>query len=78
MKLFGIEIRKASKKEIAGTYTMRGGTTPFGSRSKPMLLSTVYRCVDVIGDAVAQLPLDTYLVDKDGFKTRTVLTSTTT
>lgn len=70
MKLFGIEIRKASKKEIAGTYTMRGGTTPFGSRSKPMLLSTVYRCVDVIGDAVAQLPLDTYLVDKDGFKTK--------
>lgn len=42
---------------------MRGGGIALASRSKPMLLSTVYRCVDVIGDAVAQLPLDTYLVD---------------
>jgi HK97 family phage portal protein len=33
-----------------------------------MLLSTVYRCVDVISDAVAQLPLETYNIDAAGFK----------
>ncbi|MDR1938339.1 MAG: phage portal protein [Tannerellaceae bacterium] len=38
------------------------------SRSKPMLLSTVYRCVDLISDSVAVLPLETYLLDADGFK----------
>ncbi|MDR1883000.1 MAG: phage portal protein [Prevotella sp.] len=39
------------------------------SRSKPMLLSTVYRCVDLISDSVAVLPMETYELDKDGFKT---------
>lgn len=68
MKILGIEIRRASKKEIASTSMLRGNGIFLGSRSKPMLLSTVYRCVDVIGDSVAQLPLDTYLVDADGFK----------
>lgn len=33
-----------------------------------MLLSTVYRCVDLISDSVAVLPLKTYALDKDGFK----------
>ena len=30
------------------------------SESKAMLLSAVYRCVDVISDSVAQLPLEPY------------------
>ena len=34
----------------------------------PMLLSTVYRCVDLISDSVAVLPLKTYRLDNDGFK----------
>ena len=33
-----------------------------------MLLSTVYRCVDLISDSVAVLPLKTYLLDEGGFK----------
>ena len=33
-----------------------------------MLLSTVYRCVDLISDSVAVLPLKTYHLDKEGFK----------
>ena len=33
-------------------YNMNGSYTT----NKAMLLSTVYRCVDVISDAVAQLP----------------------
>ena len=35
-----------------------------------MLLSAVYRYVDVISDSVAQLPLEPYYVDDEGFKTK--------
>ena len=38
------------------------------SRSMPMLLSTVYRCVDLISDSVAILPFETYMIDAQGFK----------
>ena len=41
-------------------YNMNGGYTT----NKAMLLSTVYRCVDVISDAVAQLPLEPYYIKK--------------
>lgn len=64
------EIRKATKAETsrltAWSYT--GGHPILSSRSKPMLLSTVYRCVDLISDSVAVLPLKTYCLDKEGFK----------
>ena len=65
-----IEIRKASKAETsrltAWSYT---GSHPLLScRSNPMLLSTVYRCVDLISDSVAVLPLKTYRLDTEGFK----------
>lgn len=70
MKIFGIEIRKALKRETsevtASGYT--GNSLFLGSRENAMLLSTVYRCVDVISDAVAQLPLETFSIDSDGFK----------
>ncbi|MEG1685854.1 MAG: phage portal protein [Bacteroides sp.] len=68
MKILGLELRKASKKEISNTSMMRSFGVSLSSKSKPMLLSTVYRCVDVIGDSVAQLPLNTYSIDADGFK----------
>ena len=65
-----IEIRKASKKEVS--YISAWGAPSMGrilsSRSKPMLLSTVYRCVDLISDSVAVLPLKTYKLDREGFK----------
>lgn len=38
------------------------------STNKSMLLSTVYRCVEVISDSVAQLPLEPYLIDSNGYK----------
>lgn len=72
MKIFGRDIftRKATKKEInnviSGSYGHGNMFMP--SRNNAMLLSTVYRCVDVISDAVAQLPLETFHIDKDGFK----------
>lgn len=71
MKLFGYEIRRASKQETSRvTAWSYAGARPslFNSRSKPMLLSTVYRCVDLISDSVAVLPLKTYNLDAQGFK----------
>ena len=44
-------------------YNMNGGYTT----NKAMLLSTVYRCVDVISDAVAQLPLEPYYINDSGY-----------
>lgn len=36
--------------------------------SKALLISTVYRCVEVISDSVAQLPLEPYRIDAQGYK----------
>lgn len=33
-----------------------------------MLLSAVYRCVEVISDSIAQLPLEPYRTDSNGYK----------
>ena len=70
MKLFGLELRKVSKQETSRVtaWSSNGSRPIFASRSKPMLLSTVYRCVDLISDSVAVLPLKTYHLDKEGFK----------
>ena len=68
MKLFGLEIRKASKKEINSVAAWGGGSSPLLSRSKPLLLSTVYRCVDLISDSVAVLPLKLFYLDGDGYR----------
>ena len=62
--------RKATKKELsqvtAGSFS--GGRQVLASRSKPMLLSAVYRCVDLISDSIAVLPLVVYRKDSRGFK----------
>ena len=69
MKLFGLEIRKASKKEINSITAWNWGHSPrLGSRNKPLLLATVYRCVDLISDSVAIMPFELFYKDKDGYK----------
>ena len=70
MNIFGFNIKKVSKREASEVTLLRDmkGDSFLESRNKPMLLSTVYRCVDLISDSVAVLPLKTYRVDKDGFK----------
>lgn len=72
MKLFGydLEFRKATKQETSRltAWSHNGWHSLLSSRSKPMLLSTVYRCVDLISDSVAVLPLKTYRLDAEGFK----------
>lgn len=69
MKILGYEIRKASKAEISQVTAWNTNSLPFlASREKPMLLSTVYRCVDLISDSVGVLPFKVYNIDSDGFK----------
>ena len=48
-------------------YLMYNTGANYGT-SKAMLLSTVYRCVEVISDSVAQLPLEPYKLDTDGYR----------
>lgn len=69
--LFGrtFEIRRASKKELAGVTANTFGSTAFlYSREKPMLLSAVYRCVEVKSNDVGSLPLKIYERMPNGFK----------
>ncbi len=65
-------IFKSKEKRGAVTSSLRDHNSHFvnllESRSKPMLLSTVYRCVDLISDSVGVLPLETYLLDSLGYK----------
>jgi phage portal protein, HK97 family len=69
MKILGLEIRKASKGEISMIPAWNSNGIPFlASTRKPMLLSTVYRCVDLITDSIGALPFKVYEIDKDGFK----------
>jgi HK97 family phage portal protein len=73
MRFFGkdISFRKASGKEIQNAVSINSGGSPYRllSRETPLLLSAVYRCVDCIGDAVAQLPFETYTCDDNGYRT---------
>ena len=64
------ETRRAGKQELSRipAWGYPAGPSILQSRSMPMLLSTVYRCVDLISDSVAVLPLKTYRLDNDGFK----------
>lgn len=69
MKLFGYEIRRDKKSELSQMVAWNSNSLPFLlSTSKPMLLSTVYRCVDLISDSLGVLPFKVYRIDGDGFK----------
>lgn len=58
-------LRKKNKESASSFVNL----SRYGTSSKPsMTLAAVYRCVSVISDSVAQLPLDTYLRDREGFK----------
>lgn len=66
--------KKKEQKEVRSCffdslmYNQNGGYTT----NKAMLLSTVYRCVDIISDSVAQLPLEPYLINAEGYKEKFV------
>lgn len=69
MELFGfkIDIRRKQQKEPVDSFVnvRRFGVT---RNRNAMALAAVYRCVNVISDSVAQLPLETFRKDADGYK----------
>ena len=67
MGIFSNLFRKNKEERAVGT-SLYFNTSSSYTTDKAMLLSTVYRCVDVISDSVAQLPLEPYLIDTQGFK----------
>lgn len=69
--MFNFRKTKQVTEERGSTfdYLMYNSSTGYNT-NKSMLLSTVYRCVEVISDSVAQLPLEPYKIDRDGYKVK--------
>lgn len=72
-----IELPVEKPVEKRGFLNTMFGYLGFNSNSsyteeKALLLSTVYRCVEVISDSVAQLPLEPFKIDSKGYKTKYV------
>ena len=61
------KISNLEERSSTFDYLMYNTGANYGT-SKAMLLSTVYRCVEVISDSVAQLPLEPYKIDDDGYR----------
>ena len=59
--------KKIEERSNSFDYLMYNSTGSY-TESKALLLSTVYRCVEVISDSIAQLPLEPYKIDKNGYK----------
>lgn len=69
MNWFNRKKKQETTEERSSTFDyLMYNTGANYSTSKAMLLSTVYRCVEVISDSVAQLPLEPYKVDAQGYK----------
>ena len=69
---FGNKRKQPEVKEERGSfsdYLLYNGSTAY-TTDKSMLLSAVYRCVEVISDSVAQLPLEPYKIDSKGYKVK--------
>lgn len=64
---FGKKKIKQEERSYFSDYLSYNCASSF-STDKSMLLSTVYRCVEVISDSVAQLPLEPYRIDSQGYK----------
>lgn len=69
LNLFRAKDKKTEPETRSGvfdylTYNSMGSYT----QNKALLLSTVYRCVEVISDSVAALNLEPYFIDKNGYK----------
>lgn len=60
------EERSSSFSPFSISYGGYGGYT----NEQALLLSAVYRCVEVISDSVAQLPLEIFHIDSRGCKTK--------
>lgn len=61
------QIQQPEERSGLVDYLMYNSTSSY-STNKSLLLSAVYRCVEVISDSVAQLPLEPYKIDANGYK----------
>lgn len=59
--------QQVEERSSSFDYLLYNGTGAY-STNRALLLSTVYRCVEVISDSVAQLPLEPYKIDSSGYK----------
>lgn len=64
-------IKVTEERGAFSDYLLYNCTSGY-TTNKAMLLSTVYRCVEVISDSVAQLPLEPFKIDRNGYKIRFV------
>lgn len=62
--------QKVEERDLASTFGdyLMYNSFPAYTNNKALLISTVYRCVEVISDSVAQLPLEPYKIDSSGYK----------
>lgn len=65
---FGKKTKKQPEERSGVLESLMYNSASGYSTNKSLLLSAVYRCVEVISDSVAQLPLEPYKIDKDGYK----------
>lgn len=71
-----VEVRSRKQKKSNrledGDFTALyyGGNGGNYTQEKALLLSAVYRCVDVISNSVAALPFEPYRLDSQGYKTK--------
>jgi phage portal protein BeeE len=73
MSIFDIFKRKKPQEQQEYRGSNFGDYALFNQMSSyrnnhALSLSAVYRCVQVISDAVAQLPIETFIVDEHGHK----------
>lgn len=68
-KLFQRREKRNDNQQQLPEFGTLGWDVLLESRSKPLLLSAVYRCVDLISDSIGVLPFITYNLDARGFKT---------
>ena len=59
--------QQVEERSFFGDYLLYNGSSSY-TTDKSLLLSAVYRCVEVISDSVAQLPLEPYKIDSEGYK----------
>lgn len=66
MKIGKLEINWRNKEPKSSFVNVSRYSS--SSSKSAMKLSAVYRCVNVLSESVAQLPLDVFWIDKDGYK----------
>lgn len=62
--------RKANQSSVFGALTFGGGSTY--TQEKSLKLSAVYCAVEMISNGIAQLPLEPFIVDDEGYKTKLI------